>query len=1168
MASDTLSTRQPLPSKPAAGAKRTAAAHPLKQLGRALASLRLTVALFAMAIFIVLAGTLAQIDKDIWQVVSEYFRTALAWVELQIFFPRSMNVPGGFYFPGGWLIGFVMAINLLAAHSMRFKMQAKGGRLIAGLLVIALGAGLVTLIVLRGDTIDSAAQESILSYARLWLIFKAILGGLWLGMVYALLRLDRQQKLERWILSAVVVLMGAIVAWLYFDRSVALGDSSMRILWQLMQGALASLVLLGGCILVFRKRAGIVLIHGGIALLMLSELLVGTMAEEAQMQIQEGQTVNFVQDIRELELAVMDRSDPDEDHVVVVPDSLLLGGQRITHDALPFDIELTEFYPNSDITRVSEGAENPATAGTGLQWIAALARPGTGTDTESKVDIASAYVTVYKKGTNEALGTYLLSQFLSVQEMAETVEVDGNPYDLFLRFEREYKPYSMHLADVRFDKYIGTTTPSNYSSDVRLVDPTEKVDRDVHIWMNNPLRYSGETFYQSGYQVDPMTQKEVTVLQVVSNTGWMIPYLACMIVGTGLIAQFGTTMTRFLRRRDELEEKDAAAVQPAVPAEKQGRSIGLVQWVSWGVVVLLAGWALWQAVPPRHSGDGMNLDAFGRLPVVYEGRVKPIDTLARNSLKKVSDSETWKDAEGDRQAAVKWLLDVITDREAAMKHKVFRIYNLDVLSTLGLERRKHYRYAIDEFRDNLDKFDEQSRIARSKDASELDVYGRNILELDKKLRLYSLLRESFRGPQLRPDSIREDLQAEAERRQEFAQFVLPHAVPSDDPEKEDWQPYTHAVFDAAVSRIVGQEPNPATLKLTEIFSAYQRGNAPQFNQAVAEYGTLLGEMQPDEFEATKVRFEAYYNHFAPYFVSMVLYLAAFVLVALSWLGWTRPLSRAAFWLIAISLAIHTFTLIARVYISGRPPVTNLYSSAVFIGWAGVVFGVVIELIYRMGIGNIIASAVGFGTLIIAQFLAASGDTFTVLQAVLDTQFWLATHVVCITLGYATTFIAGALGIVYILKGVLTPSLSSSVGKDLSRMIYGSVCFALLFSFIGTVLGGLWADDSWGRFWGWDPKENGALIIVLWNALVLHARWGGIARERGLATLAVGGNIATAWSWFGVNELGTGLHSYGFTDGVTFSLFVFILSQLAIIGLGMLPPHKWKSRQPIEAEAVG
>ena len=127
--------------------------------------------------------------------------------------------------------------------------------------------------------------------------------------------------------------------------------------------------------------------------------------------------------------------------------------------------------------------------------------------------------------------------------------------------------------------------------------------------------------------------------------------------------------------------------------------------------------------------------------------------------------------------------------------------------------------------------------------------------------------------------------------------------------------------------------------------------------------------------------------------------------------------------------------------------------------------------------------------------------------------------------------AGLFGLLYVIFGLATPLLDATMRKDLGRMIYGIVCFAIFFSFVGTVLGGLWADDSWGRFWGWDPKENGALIIVLWNALVLHASWDKMVGDRGLAVLAIGGNIVTSWSWFGVNELGIGLHSYGFTEGV-------------------------------------
>jgi len=146
----------------------------------------------------------------------------------------------------------------------------------------------------------------------------------------------------------------------------------------------------------------------------------------------------------------------------------------------------------------------------------------------------------------------------------------------------------------------------------------------------------------------------------------------------------------------------------------------------------------------------------------------------------------------------------------------------------------------------------------------------------------------------------------------------------------------------------------------------------------------------------------------------------------------------------------------------------------------------------------------------------------------------------------------------VLRGFFTKTLDEATGKALARMIYGIVCFGTLFSFIGTVTGGIWADQSWGRFWGWDPKENGALIIVLWNALILHLRWGGLIRERGLVNCAIFGNIVTAWSWFGVNMLGIGLHSYGFTQAAFKWLVFFAVSQLFFIGLGLLPAKWWLS----------
>jgi cytochrome c-type biogenesis protein CcsB len=339
-----------------------------------------------------------------------------------------------------------------------------------------------------------------------------------------------------------------------------------------------------------------------------------------------------------------------------------------------------------------------------------------------------------------------------------------------------------------------------------------------------------------------------------------------------------------------------------------------------------------------------------------------------------------------------------------------------------------------------------------------------------------------------------------------------------------------------------------------------------------EYRQWLAERFPTEVK--KGRAEFYFNSVKAFLHAMIIYLTAFLLAVATLLTfsvaptWAGSFRRAAVWLIGLAFIVHTFGLIFRMALEGRPPVTNLYSSAIFIGWGAVILGLVLERFFKVGLGCAVAAFAGFITLIIAHNLALGGDTMEMLQAVLDTNFWLATHVTTVTLGYASTFVAGLLGIAYVILGVFTPMLRHrlgtgntgplDIGKALSKMIYAIVCFATLFSFIGTVLGGIWADQSWGRFWGWDPKENGALIIVLWNALILHARWGGYARERGLAVLSIVGNIVTSYSWFGVNMLGIGLHSYGFMDAAFKWLMLFIVSQLVLIGLGSLPLQIWRS----------
>ncbi len=381
-------------------------------------------------------------------------------------------------------------------------------------------------------------------------------------------------------------------------------------------------------------------------------------------------------------------------------------------------------------------------------------------------------------------------------------------------------------------------------------------------------------------------------------------------------------------------------------------------------------------------------------------------------------------------------------------------------------------------------------------------------------------------------------------------FPIPPVPPADDPLQ--WR----KIGDSIVAFLSEGNLHPAVTAYATMASAFQAKDAATFNRTVSDYSAWLQKHFPGRVRKANV--ESVFNQLQPFYGAMVLYVLIFILAAASWLTRPEALGRYAYILLVVTFVAHSLGLLTRMYLEGRPPVTNLYSSAVFIGWGCVFLGIFLERFFRNGIGSATAAMLGFVTLLIAHHLSMDGDTMEMMRAVLDTNGWLATHVVCVTLGYASTFLAGFLALTYIVRGALTSSLDRATAQSLARMVYGIVCFATLFSFVGTILGGIWADQSWGRFWGWDPKENGALLIVLWNAIILHARWGGLVKQRGLMVLAVFGNVVTAWSWFGVNMLGIGLHSYGFMDSAFPWLIGFCLSQVLLMGIGLLPLETWRS----------
>ena len=604
------------------------------------------------------------------------------------------------------------------------------------------------------------------------------------------------------------------------------------------------------------------------------------------------------------------------------------------------------------------------------------------------------------------------------------------------------------------------------------------------------------------------------------------------------------------------------------------------------IVFGIAALVLLEGLRTSKVDSDFDLDAFAVLPVQVGGRIKPLDSVARNTLLILSARQKVVTDEGVTLSPIEWFLDLTMRPELADTYPVFKIEFPDDLGLVGLAEQGQRYYSFNEL---LPFSEELSRLyGEINPAPELrSPYEKQIADINNGLIRYHRVMHSLHpiGEAERLDRLVDEYQSylatiqvgmvELRKQQAGEEFdaallkrfitfaddylklsttahlrVVPPPPPVDP--LEDWKNIGLELLDV----MKGDSLSPYVTSYASLTMAYRSGDAEQFNSEVNELRERFIADFPGDI--SRVHYERVFNALQPFYISMQLYVLIFLAVCISWLRWPKELAKVAFWVLILAFSIHTFGLLSRMYIQGRPPVTNLYSSAVFVGWGAVLLGILIEKFFKNGIGAAMASLVGFCTLIIAHHLAMTGDTLEMMRAVLDSNFWLATHVVIITFGYSAIFLAGALAILFVLLGVFSSRFNKDTARSLSAMIYGIICFGTLFSLVGTILGGIWADQSWGRFWGWDPKENGALMIVIMGAIYLHARWGGICKERGLMALAIWGNIITAWSWFGTNMLPVGLHSYGRMDSAYAWLIGFVLLQLVLTATALLPWHLWRS----------
>ncbi|MBI5423212.1 MAG: cytochrome c biogenesis protein ResB [Opitutae bacterium] len=297
------------------------------------------------------------------------------------------------------------------------------------------------------------------------------------------------------------------------------------------------------------KKSGIQLAHAGLILLLLGELFTGLMSKESFLRLDTGETKHYSESFSDNELVLIDHSDPKTDLVVAIPEAAVADKKSIQHKDLPFRVDVKEYYPNSNLQRVGPFAGPRPVANQGFGTSVVIV-PEKITYKPNERNIPSAYIEIVAPEGSQ--GIWLASQML---QQAQTFQYAGKTWEIAFRQTRTYKPFALTLLKFSHDKYPGTEIPKNFSSRVRLKSDDGKEDREALIFMNNPLRHGGYTFYQAGFDNNDTT----TVLQVVRNPSWLLPYIACVMMGLGLCIQFGITLAGFIRKRSAANAAAARA---------------------------------------------------------------------------------------------------------------------------------------------------------------------------------------------------------------------------------------------------------------------------------------------------------------------------------------------------------------------------------------------------------------------------------------------------------------------------------------------------------------------------------------------------------------------------------------------------------------------------------
>jgi len=575
------------------------------------------------------------------------------------------------------------------------------------------------------------------------------------------------------------------------------------------------------------------------------------------------------------------------------------------------------------------------------------------------------------------------------------------------------------------------------------------------------------------------------------------------------------------------------------------------------------------------------------IPVQEGGRIKPLDTYARNQALAFYGKRNIKH---ENLLAIDWLMNLFIYPELGLEQKIFNIRSPDIVNALDLEWTNNFhKYSYSEISPGIQNQLPLISSIFDKKEEDRDLFDNQLVELYQNIMKYRQIASSLScllpmftvyDPEtaeklhIEPGQFTsyahimshraslfnvsqniltksEESWTENEREVALLLYNLQQtsldefakALKIIPPAKDD----TTGLWISPWELLDGREIEPHQDRIMKSMEAYllarYEKNFISMDDALKSYKTGLLSSPGDRVKFSILEKETWLNKANLFTLSLVFYLFGFILLGISWMVQPILLKNAAYGSLISGFILHTYGIYLRMVIMSRPPISTLYETVIFVGFVIVLLSVVIEYLRKDGLGVFIGSVSGSMLHYVGFGYAADGDTLEMLVAVLNSNFWLATHVTTIILGYGTSLMAGLIGHLYLIEKIRVPNNSKRL-KSIYDNMFGVTLIALFFTLFGTILGGIWADQSWGRFWGWDPKENGALLIVLWQLMMVHMRLSGLAKADRFALGMVLNNIVVIMAWFGVNLLSIGLHSYGFASGIAVNIVLFTVFELA------------------------